>query len=218
MKKYSLSVFLFLVSIGLVFGQKLEPKEKAVFDEIAYRRVKVGEYEKIIKWSMPIYYKIIGDSSKYAVNEIDTVFSQLRKLTKLEIRKSNDDDEVNFVIALSVDGKLPSTVSDTFRKNENSSGGFTYRINQKSEIYYVESLFVLSKYNSKVDVRYSIRKTILAGMGFFKRSEYAPASIFYSANNRKLKFDAFDSAIIAAFYNEKIKPGMTKEEVDPLFQ
>ena len=42
--------------------------------------------------------------------------------------------------------------------------------------------------------------------------------MFYSANNGKLKIDDFDAAIIKAFYNENIKPGMTKEEVDPLLQ
>lgn len=218
MKEYSLSVFLFFISIGIVFGQTLAPKEKLVFDDIAYHRIKVGEYEKIKKWVVPIRYKVIGDSSKYIINEIDTTFSQLRRLTNLDIQKSKDDDEVNFIIALSTAPEVLAAMSNDFGKFSNGYGGYFYRANKKSEIYMLESLFVLEKHKSKADARYAVRRGIIRGMGFFKQSERAPSSIFYNSANQKLKFEAFDSAIITALYNENIKPGMTKEEVDLLFQ
>lgn len=217
-KKIYLSIFLILISTAAVFAQKLSAKEKIAFDEIAYHRFRAGEYEKIHKWVIPIRYKVIGDSSKYIINEIDTIFSQLAKLTNLDIQKSDDDDEVNFLIALSADAEVLSQLSENTRRYASGFGGFAYKANVKSEIYRLERIFVLSKYLSKADARYAVRKGIAIGMGLLKRSETAPSSIFYSANNRKLKFDAFDSAIITAFYNENIKPGMTKEEVDPLLK
>ncbi len=217
MKNNMLFILLILISTK-VFSQDLPPKEKAVFDEIAYHRIKIGEYEKIHKWVIPIYYKIVGDSSKYIVEEIDSTFSQLRKLTKLDIRKSNDDDEVNFVINLSSNGEMPPSLSSILKKYMDSYGGYTYRANKNSELYRMESLFVLSKYSNKADVRHAVKKGIIRGMGFFKRSKNAPNSLFYNAGNRKLKLDDFDSAIIAAFYGEKIKAGMTKDEVDEVFK
>jgi len=218
MKKICFSIFLIFISFVVALGQKLTPKEKAVFDEVAYHRYRIGEYEKIHKWIIPIRYKVIGDNSKYVLDEIDTTFSQLAKLTKLDIQKSQDDDEVNFVIALSADAEVLSQLSENTRKYANGFGGLAYKANKKSEIYRLERLFVISKYPSKTDVRYVIRKGIITSMGLFKRSESAPKSIFYSENNGKLKIDAFDSAIITAFYDEKIKPGMTKDEVETLFK
>jgi|GEM_PF-3278640 len=217
MKNNVLFILLILISTK-IFSQDLPPKEKAVFDEIAYHRIKIGEYEKIHKWVIPIYYKIVGDSSKYIVEEIDSTFSQLRKLTKLDIRKSNDDDEVNFVINLSSNGEMPPSLSTILKKYMDSYGGYTYRANKNSELYRMESLFILSKYSNKADARHAVKKGIIRGMGFFKRSKNAPNSLFYNAGNRKLKLDDFDSAIIAAFYGEKIKAGMTKDEVDEVFK
>jgi len=212
-------LFIFLAFISIkVFSQNLPAKEKAVFDEIAYHRIKVGEYEKINKWVIPIYYKIVGDHSDYIIEEIDSTFSQLKKLTKLEIRKSNDDDEVNFVINLSSNGEMPPSLSTTLQKYINNSGGYFYRANKNNEIYRVENLFILSKYSRKADARSAGKRGIIMGKGFFKRTKNVPNSLFYNTSNGKLKLDAFDSAIIAAFYDEKIKPGMTKDEVDALFK
>lgn len=218
MKTFYFSVFLFIISSLSVFAQKLTPKERVVFDQIAYHRVKVGEYEKITKWVVPIRYKIVGDSSKYIVNEIDSIFSQLKRLTNLDIQKSEDNDEVNFMIALSTSPEALFNMTNNFSKYANSYGGYFYRTNKKSEIYRMESLFAVGKYKSKSDARYAVRRGIIRSMGFFKQTNHAPSSIFYEEANHKLKFDAFDSAIITAFYNENIKPGMTKEEVDPLLQ
>lgn len=218
MKKLKLFIFLLFTCVVTASAQQLTQKEKVVFDEIAYHRRKVGEYEKIHKWVVPIRYKIIGDSSKYIINEIDSTFSQLRKLTKLDIQKSNDEDEINFVIVLSTNPEVLSMLSNDFSKFVNGYGGYFYRANQKSEIYKIESLYALSKYKSKADARYAVRRGIIRNLGFFKGTANAPSSVFYKESNQKLKFDAFDSNIITAFYNEKIKPGMTKDEVDPLFQ
>ncbi|MNK04799.1 hypothetical protein D3C87_226720 [compost metagenome] len=218
MKKIFFSILLFFVSFVAVFAQKLTEKEKVVFNEIAYHRFKTGEYEKIHKWVIPIRYKVIGDSSKYILDEIDTTFSQLAKLTNLDIQKSDDDDEVNFVIALRNDVETVAQLSEHAKRYANTTGGFAYKANKKSEIYRLERVFAISKYRNKADVRYAVKKGIVGGFGLFKKSENAPKSLFYEANNGKLKIDAFDSAIISAFYNQNIKPGMTKEEVDPLLQ
>jgi len=218
MKKVFFLILLFLNSVVTVFAQLLTEKEKIVFDEIAYHRFRTGEYEKIHKWVIPIRYKVIGDSSKYVLNEIDTTFSQLAKLTNLDIKKSNDNDEVNFLIALNNDAETVAQLSENARKYTNTFGGFAYKANKKSEIYRLERVFMVSKYASKADVRYIIKRGIVGSIGLFKKTENAPKSIFYNANNGKLKIDAFDSAIIKAFYSENIKPGMTKEEVDPLLK
>lgn len=201
----------------IAFGQELSPKQRAVFNEIAYHRLKVGEYEKINKWVTPVVYKIIGDTSGYIVDEIDKTFNDLAKLTKLTIRKTNDDD-ANFMIYLSQKGEIPNDLSSNLMKFANANGGYYYRTNRNSEMVRFESLFILSKYRFKISARYVIKKGITKGMGFFKPSKAAPSSIFYVESNDKLKFDDFDSAIISAFYNQRIKPGMTREEVDALIK
>lgn len=206
---------LLLFSITVV-GQQLTEKEKAVFDEIAYKRMQAGNYEVILKWVVPIRYKIYGNAPEYAVKEVDTTMAQLRLLTRLDIKKTTDDDEVNFLICIGAEGL--GQLSKNMLKYANGPGGNYYRTNKNSEVIRVECLAMPEKYPGKADLRHALKKNLVKCMGFFKSSGAAPSSLFYSANNAKLKIDEFDAHIISTFYHPKIKPGMTIEEVDAILK
>jgi hypothetical protein len=196
------------------FSQKLTEKEKIVFDDIAYKRMQAGNYEVILKWAIPIRYQILGDAPEYIVKEIDTTFRQLSALTKLDIKKTTDNDEANFLICIGA--KDLSLLSKNLLKYVNSFGGHYYRTNKNSEVTRVECLVMPEKYNSKADVRHLLKKNLVKCIGFFKTSGAAPSSLFYNASNGKLKIDEFDSHIISTLYNSEIKPGMEKEQVDKI--
>ena len=210
-------IFSFLMFIGIAAtAQQLTEKEKAVFDDIAYKRMQVGNYEVILKWTMPIRYKIYGDALEYVVKEIDTTFSQLKLLTQLDIQKTTDDDDANFLIFIGA--KDIDQLSKNMLKYVNSPGGNYYRTNKNSEVIRVECLAMPEKYNSKADLRHALKKNLVKCMGFFKTSAASSSSLFYAANNGKLKIDDFDSHIITTLYHPSIKPGMTKDEVDKLLK
>jgi hypothetical protein len=194
------------------FSQKLTEREKVVFDDIAYKRMQAGNYEVILKWAIPIRYQILGDAPEYIVKEIDTTFSQLSALTKLDIKKTTDSDDANFIIF--VGAKDISLLSKNLLKYINTFGGHYYRTNKNSEVTRVECLVMHEKYSSKADVRHVLKKNIVKCMGFFKTSKLSPSSLFYEASNGKLKIDEFDGHIISKLYDPLIKPGMDKDEVE----
>jgi hypothetical protein len=196
------------------FSQTLSPKEKAVFDEVAYKRMQTGNYEVINKWIIPIRYKIYGDAAEYLIKEVDTTFKKLKALTHLDIEKTSDDDETNFLIV--VGSKDIGLLSKNMAKYVNQYGGHTYRANKNSEITRVECLVMPEKYQNKQDVRAVIKKSIVKCMGFFNSTEAVPMSLFYAHSNGKLKVDDFDSHIISTMYLPTIKSGMLKEEVDKI--
>lgn len=213
--KNSLIIYCLILATLPAFAQKLTEKEKAAFDDIAYSRVQPGGYEVIIKWVMPVKYKIYGNPEAYVLKEIDTTMAQIKKLTALAIEKTDDDDEANFIIVIGKAEKDLEILSNDMAKYVNAYGGNIYWPNAKAEIIKAEILIIPESYNdNRGAVRCTIKKSILKSFGFTKSTETAPYSLFYTANNYKLKIDLFDSHIISTFYLPSIKAGATKDKVD----
>lgn len=215
--KLILSAILLFASIGC-FAQKLSEKEKAVFDDIAFYRAKPNDDKVIVKWVMPIRYRIYGDTCQYIKKEIDSTFSQIKRLTNLDIKKTDDDDEVNFLIVVGREEASLNKLSEGIVKYANGYGGFYFRSNNKSEIFRAENLLFPESYRDRSIIRHSLKKNILKCIGLLSPTERSSNSLFYSQPNGKLKIDDFDAHLISAFYLESIKPGMTKEDVDPILK
>jgi len=213
--KYLFATLLLCVSLS-TFAQQLTETEKYVFDELVYNRREVGEYMVIHKWVTPIRYKIYGEVDQSLLTEIDSTFSQLKQLTQLDIQKTEDDAEVNFIFVI---GKKDThMLSANMHKYLNTYGGSQYKTTKQFAISRIENVVMPENYRFKIEVRHTIKKHIVRSLGFFKASEVAPNSLFYTKNNNKLKIDQFDSHIISTLYLPSIKPGMTKEEVDLLLK
>jgi len=213
--KYLITALLFFVSLS-TFAQQLTETEKYVFDELVYNRRQVGEYSVIYKWVTPIRYKIYGEVDQSLLREIDSTFSQLKQLTKLDIQKTDDDGEVNFIFVI---GKKDThMLSSNMHKYLNTYGGSQYKTTKQFAISRIENLVMPENYRFKVEARHAIKKHIVRSLGFFKTSEVVPNSFFYTKSNNKLKIDQFDSHIISTLYLPSIIPGMTKDEVDLLLK
>jgi hypothetical protein len=158
MKNTLIICCLILVSISAL-AQKLTDKEKIAFDDIAYSRVQPGSYEVIIKWVIPVRYKIYGSPEAYVLKEIDTTMAQIKKLTALDIEKTTDDDDANFIIVVGKADKDLEMLSNDMAKYLNAYGGYIYKPNAKGEIIRAENLFVPESYaGNRSDVRFAIKR------------------------------------------------------------
>ncbi len=214
-----LKIFLFLIAFTViqVSAQRLTEGEKAVFDEIVYKRRKVGEYEQLSKWVIPVRYKIYGDTSAYLVKEVDSFFELLKSLTSLDIQKASSGIEENFVIvfAKKPEDFQPYTITN---KSLESPGLYRHKTNNRWEIYWGQSLINTDKMGGRSNAKVAIKKSVIKSFGFIKDSELAKNSIFYSRNYNMLKVDDFDSHIISTLYLPAVKPGMTRDQVDEILK
>lgn len=212
MLKIKIILFLLLVSSVNSFAQKLTVAEKAVFDEIVYKRKQIGEYEAVYKWEKPISYKIYGDTSEYLVKEVDSFFNLIKKITGLDIQKVGINSKENFAIIFGA--KL-----DGFKKFEGSpsENPFSYLIVWTSNYDFMKASISLNtkKLGSNTNIKNAFKKIIFKCLGFEKDSKLAPESAFNLKSNSN-KITDFDIHIIAALYNKAIKSGMTKDEVDKI--
>ncbi|RZL33946.1 MAG: DUF2927 domain-containing protein [Pedobacter sp.] len=207
-------IFLILITISAnVFSQQLTFQEKLVFDDVVYITPKGSSKKIISKWTSPIIYQIKGDAPEAFVKEVDTTFSEFRKLTGLNIKKTTTDDEANFIIQVEMElhSKNIKTPGGGYM---NYMGNFKHEANGKQEITRVENTIVILKRYSKSDVKYALKRMVLKSLGFFKKSEEREVSLFFSRTNSAIKIDKFDQNIIKFLYGNFVKPGMTKEEID----
>ena len=214
MKKEPLIVLLLLI-FSNCFAQKLAADEKVIFDQVAYTRKTPGDYERVSKWAIPIRYQIYGDTAAYIVKEIDSTFASLKKLTNLDIQKTKDSDEANFIIVLGIKEKVEALTSKIDQRTTGISG-FSYKRNKANEIYRMEQVYFTEKISDRLTLRSSIKRNLTKSFGFFTETPLIATSLFYSKNNLKVKLDEFDSHIISALYHPEIKSGMTKDEVDKI--
>jgi hypothetical protein len=216
MQKIALLFYFILFTVN-AFAQKLTSDEKLVFDAIVFDRAKIGDYEKIQKWIVPINYKIYGDTSAYLVKEVDSNFNQLRKLTSLVIKRTYNDSEANFIIVF---GKDPNFFEAYTMNGQplTSAGNYRKRVNKNGEIYWAQNLINTDRYGSRAVVKNAIKRQMLRVLGFLKTSESIYNSLFSSAPNIKNKFDDFDSHIVSTLYLPALKPGMTRDEVEAILK
>lgn len=208
-------VLLLFISIGIdVYAQKLTPEEKTVFDEVVYQRKKVGEYETLSKWAMPIRYKIYGDTASYLVKEVDSFFNLIKKITSYDIKKVENANEENFTIVF---GTKPDDFKEyTLSKTPlESAASYRRRVTPNSEIKWAHSLINIKKFRDRVSIKNAVKKNIIKGLGFTNDSKLAPNSIFNTKSDN-YKIEDFDIHIITALYLQAIKPGMTTDEVDKI--
>ena len=213
MKTKILLSICFFISLATFAQNPMGAIDKENFKTIALSADQTG-MPVIKKWVTPIRYKIAGSTEEYMVKEVDSTFSQLKALTGLDISKTTDDDEANFLILFGKVNDFAEAIPAISAKNFNQFGGYYYRFNGKGEIYKAISLITTENYSSHQDVRHVLRKGIVRQLGFFKPLETKPNSLFYSQNNNMLKFNSYDSALIRLLYSPRFTPGMNLPQVE----
>lgn len=209
--KFSLLLILCFFSCQLS-AQNLTKEERQVFDDVVYVISPTTGNRTVVKWANPIKYLVKGEASPFLMAHVDLLFSQIQQLTNLSITKATDTAGANFVIT--VDKVDPSKNIRTTTGQMVYTGSIDFTLNEKSEIISAGGIFVEGAYPSKAEIKYSLIRSLLRGIGFAKKSSEAPYSLFHARRNNNIKFDKFDSHIISTFYNDNIKPGMIKSQVD----
>lgn len=213
MKTKTLLLLSCFLSIAAFAQNRLDPLYKANFKTVALSK---GEDGNLIvkKWVVPIRYKVYSTNGAYSSTEIDSIFSQVKALTSLDIAAAQTDDEVNFSVFLGSkndsNSRIPSAIAQYFSQY----GGTYYKFNGKGEIYQAIDLINVPSFSDQLAARSAIRKSIVKLFGFFTPLPNNPSSVFYSQNNNVVKFDGYDTFLIRLLYSPRFAPGMTETQLD----
>lgn len=187
--------------------------DKQNFKTVALSKDQAGNLI-IKKWVVPIRYKVYTGKVAYSSTEIDSIFSQVKALTSLDIAPAKSNDEVNFSVFLGgkddFGAQIPSAIAQSFSQ----LGGTYYKFNGKGEIYQAIDLITVPNFSDQLAARSAIRKSIIKLFGFFTPMENSPTSVFYSQNNNVVKFDSYDIFLIRLLYGPRFTPGMTEAQLN----
>lgn len=213
MKKHFLLLLCCFAAISAFAQNRISPIDKANFKTIALSKDQQGT-PTIKKWVVPIRYKVYSGKGAYSITEIDSIFSQIKALTNLDIAPAKSEDDVNFSVFLCGKADFGTQVPAAASQNFNQYGGTYYKFNGKEEIYQAIDLITVTSFTDQRDVRNALRRSIVKLFGFFNPLENMPNSIFYSQSNNVVKFDSYDSFLIRLLYSPRFTPGMNLAQVD----
>lgn len=213
MKTYILFFISCLASFSTSAQTGMRPADKQNFKTVALSKDQAGNLI-IKKWVVPVRYKVYSAKGAYSSTEIDSVLSQIKSLTGLDIAPTKNDDEVNFSIFLGAKTDFGTQIPTVASQYFNQYGGTYYKFNSKGEIYQGIDLISVASFSDQRDVRNALRKSIVKLFGFLNPLESMPNSIFYSQSNSVVRFDSYDSFLIRLLYSPRFEPGMTAAQVD----
>lgn len=189
------------------------PIDKANFKAVALSKDQASNLI-IKKWAVPVRYKVYSAKGAYSSTEIDSIFSQIKALTSLDIAVAKTNDEVNFSVFLGSKNDFNTQIPLATSQSFSQYGGTYYKFNGKGEIYQAIDLITVASFSDQLAARSAIRKSIVKLFGFFTPLQNNPSSIFYSQNNNVVKFDSYDSFLVRLFYSPRFTPGMTSAQLD----
>ena len=214
--KTNVLLFIFgFITLSAFAQSQMASVDKANFKAVALSKDQAGNMV-IKKWVVPVRYKVYSAKGAYSSTEIDSIFSQVKALTSLDIAVAKNDDEANFAVFLGgkddFGSKIPSAASQYFNK----FGGTYYKFNSKGEIYDAVDLITVTSFTDQRDVRNALRRSIIKLFGFFTPLESKPGSIFYSQSNNVVRFDSYDAFLIRLLYSPRFTPGMSATQLDEM--
>lgn len=187
--------------------------DKQNFKTVALSKDQAGALI-VKKWVVPIRYKVYTGKVAYSSTEIDSIFSQIKALTSLDIAPAKTNDEVNFSVFLGGKSDFVTQISPAIAQSFSDYGGTYYKFNGKGEIYQAIDLINVTGFSDQLAARSAIRKSMIKLFGFFTPLQNYPTSIFYSQNNNVVKFDSYDIFLIRLLYSPRFAPGITAAQLD----
>lgn len=213
MKTKILLLLCCFLTLATFAQNRLDPIYKANFKTVALSKDQAGNLI-VKKWVVPIRYKVYSAKGAFSSTEIDSIFSQVKALTSLDIDVAKTDDEVNFSVFLGskndFNAQIPSAIVQSFSQY----GGTYYKFNGKGEIYQAIDLVTVPNFSDQLAARSAIRKSIVKLFGFLTPLQSNPGSVFYSQNNNVVKFDSYDTFLIRLLYSPRFTPSMNMEQLD----
>ena len=165
------------------------------------------------KWMSDVRIKIHGNYTDGDRQELERVISELSVLTGLSIKIVNNNQNINiyFVKQASFKKYIPEY------KGTVKQDGLFVSINNKNNILYSATICIRDDVDQHLR-DHLIREELTQAMGLASDSGSYNNSIFQQDPYYKpTEYAAIDKEVIKLLYNQKMRPGMTKQDVERVF-
>ena len=171
---------------------------------------KLGDEAPVIKkWTENIRIKVDGKPTEEDLQTINNIVSSLNELIT-EINIKLVDKNGNLTIAFSPDSEF-SAINPNYAP---ANYGFFWALwHDDNFVIYDASILISSADITQQERSHLIREELTQCLGLMNDSNKYKDSIFYQDWTDVMDFSEIDRAVIKLLYLNKIKPGMSKEQV-----
>ncbi|MFC1593456.1 DUF2927 domain-containing protein [Candidatus Neomarinimicrobiota bacterium] len=184
-------------------------EEIEYFSEIALGAEFGDEVPVIKRWTDDIRIKISGEPTEEDIQTINNIVNDLNELIAgIKIKLVNNNE--NLVIAFSPESKFSEIDPNYVPTNY----GFFWALwHDDNFVIYDASILISSADITQQERSHLIREELTQSLGLMNDSNKYKDSIFYHEWTDVIEFSEIDRAVIKLLYLNKIKPGMSKEQV-----
>ena len=164
----------------------------------------------IKKWNSPVRVQLHGSYTPEDEQELNTILSELAQLTGLSITRTNRGDaniNIHFIHQNAFVRVIPG-----YDPSADQMGVFVI---QGNAAHVIEKAAVAVDQNLTGTIRkHILREEVTQSMGLPNDSYQYPNSIFQqSVDYSPTEYAEIDKAVIRLLYDQRIRPGMTQQEV-----
>lgn len=204
-------VFTFLI-IGCSFRSNTSHFSQAeieYFTEIALGAEFGDEIPVIKKWADNIRIKVDGEPTKEDLQTVNNIIKDLNEII-IGLKIKLVERKANLKITFSPESEFPSIDSNYVPTN---FGFFWALWHDDNFTIYDASILISSIDITQKERSHLIREELTQSLGLMNDSNKYTDSIFFQEWTDVVEFSEIDRSVIKLLYINKVKPGMTKEQV-----
>ena len=165
------------------------------------------EAKPLVKWKGPIIYSPSGTLTRKQVDDFFKLMKRIRLLTKLNMRMAKKGDKANLIINFMPKAELAKKVKKGINCYGTLTGsGKTFTI--KHAKAYIPS-------DRPDKTTHCLIEETVQLFGLTNDSVVIKNSMFYEKSKRN-SLSVSDQILLKALYDPRLRPGMTKEQAQPV--
>ena len=223
-KKLSQLLLLLLLAVPITLAHSSDKYQYEYFEsQLGYfKELTLGQYadnndQRIWKWVNDISIFVKGDISTLLSRDLDSLISEINHMiSPVQLRRVGSEEQANYFIFL---GTVTNYLnSEPLIPPELRSKDTAYFIDANSDYEIITGSMNIDPTIVKTNLhkKFVLRDLLSKSLGIsFESPQYAD-SVFAAPPFKKLtiKYSTFDKTIISKLYNECVKAGMDKFQLD----
>lgn len=197
------------------FAQNYSPDVKNYFKEIAVGS-EFGKGRKIVKWTKNMKVFLMGEKVPALETELNKIIGELNQLVRpIRIQRVSNKAQANFFIFFGSSRDYINKIEPNARKYANRNLALFYVYFTPQNSIDKGSMYVNTSLMKAPNTRkHLLREELTQALGLMNDSHKYSESIFYQKFSRSTKYTSMDKKLIKLLYSNKIRPGMSKGQVD----
>ncbi|OJJ21449.1 hypothetical protein BKI52_12945 [marine bacterium AO1-C] len=215
----SLIFVICLFNTSTTSAQKYTPQAKKYFKEIAIGS-EYGRGKKVVKWTKNMKIFVMGEKIPAMEQELDKIIQELNQLIRpIKLQRVYNKSQANFHVFFGSVNQYLNKVEGNARRYARRNLAMFYIYYGKQGTINKGSMYVDTyTMKAKETRKHLLREELTQALGLMNDSYKYPKSVFYQKFSRSTTYTKIDKQIIRLLYNNQIRPGMSRQQVEQVLK